>query len=608
MSLFIGVSPDIRTSADDDALSNTTSSLTFGIEGSDGFLFRSNNYVVAWDEATYPDPADDPNARIGLLTGRSSRTLTVSWGSFDTPITALSGMPTIAQLFRDSEAPIQVVESISESYPKNKVVAKTVATVGTVADTVVSSTAAQTLLNSTITAVNTDGGGIVHMRAGTFTQSTADHIWPKSNVTLQGEGFATKTALASNKTIKIDEQSRVRIRDLYIDASNHVTETPKTFGIFIDRSSDVTVEDCWILDCKNFGIFVTNKTPDSTARRFRFVNNTITGKCNDDLIGGGPDVDTANVAEIYIAGNFIKQDATLDGAGDYLNAIDLVAQQQATIIGNTTYGGILLGGEKIPHANVNVSNNIVNAPWGMATGGAVGQIAILCASNTDPVQEVDSYGVNIISNHITSGNIFIQGQSTTSNRTRKIIISKNDIKNNALASYADHTYGINLNYVANVSVEGNIVDGAVRGISLTNTDAVDISNNTFINCTTPIVLGGTNTKLTGRNNIGINPDVLYAQGNVTGATTFDRVNGRHITATLTGNITVTLPNTFFRGELMTLQLTQDGTGNRTVTWPSNFKKAGGSLALSTGASATDVITMRWDGTNWVEEGRSLNIS
>lgn len=587
-------------------MNNTTTSLTFQIRGSDGFQFAKDEYVVAWDEETYASPENDPNARAGLITSRTSTTLTVTWGQFDTPVTALGGTPTIAQLFGDTDAYLRVIEGITESYPMTRTVSKTVASVGTVADTVVSSTAAQTLLNSTIAAVNTAGGGIVHMRAGTYTQSTADHIWPKSNVTLQGEGFATRTTLASNKTIKVDEQSRVRIRDLYIDASNHVTETPKTYGIFIDRSSDVTVEDCWILDCKNFGIFVTNKTPDSTARRFRFVNNTITGKCNDDLIGGGPDVDTANVAEIYIAGNFIKQDATLDGAGDYLNAIDLVAQQQSTIIGNTTYGGILLGGEKIPHANVNVNSNTVNAPWGMAVEEAVGQIAILCASNVG--QQLDSYSVNIIGNQITSGNIFIQGQASTSNRTRKINISKNDIKNNALASYADHTYGINLNYVANVSVEGNTIDGAVRGISLTNTDAVDISNNTFINCTTPIVLGGTNTKLTGHNNVGINPNVLYAQGNVTGATTFDRVNGRQITATLTGNITVTLPSTFFRGETLTLQLTQDGTGNRTVTWPSNFKKAGGSLTLSTGAGATDIVTMRWDGTNWIEEGRSLNIS
>lgn len=107
---------------------------------------------------------------------------------------------------------------------------------------------------------------------------------------------------------------------------------------------------------------------------------------------------------------------------------------------------------------------------------------------------------------------------------------------------------------------------------------------------------------------GLKRDRFHAQGNVTGATTFNREDGHTITATLTGNITVTLTNGVKKGETLTLKLTQDGTGNRTVTWPSNFKKAGGSLTLSTGASAVDMITMQWDGTNWNEVSRALNVS
>ena len=73
-----------------------------------------------------------------------------------------------------------------------------------------------------------------------------------------------------------------------------------------------------------------------------------------------------------------------------------------------------------------------------------------------------------------------------------------------------------------------------------------------------------------------------ARGNITGATTFNRSLGRKFTATLTGNITVTLTSGTIAGDRLTLVLTQDGTGSRTVTWPSNFKKAGGTLTLSTG--------------------------
>jgi hypothetical protein len=116
------------------------------------------------------------------------------------------------------------------------------------------------------------------------------------------------------------------------------------------------------------------------------------------------------------------------------------------------------------------------------------------------------------------------------------------------------------------------------------------------------------TELVIRNNNAFDPENVYAQGNVTGATTFNRVNGDHITATLTGNITVTLTAGKAPGDELTLELTQDGTGSRLVTWPSNFKKAGGTLTLTTTAAAIDVIKMRWDGTNWHEVSRSLNNS
>ena len=107
---------------------------------------------------------------------------------------------------------------------------------------------------------------------------------------------------------------------------------------------------------------------------------------------------------------------------------------------------------------------------------------------------------------------------------------------------------------------------------------------------------------------GINHQWIYAQGNVTGATTFNWNKGSIISATLTGNITVTLTAGTHIGQELELRLTQDGTGSRTATWPSTFKKAGGTLTLSTGVSAKDIIKMVWDGTNWNETTRSLNIS
>ena len=59
------------------------------------------------------------------------------------------------------------------------------------------------------------------------------------------------------------------------------------------------------------------------------------------------------------------------------------------------------------------------------------------------------------------------------------------------------------------------------------------------------------------------------------------------------------------GDEYSLIFTQDATGSRVATWPSNFKKAGGSLVLTTTANAVDLIYLVYDGTNFHEGGRVL---
>lgn len=75
-----------------------------------------------------------------------------------------------------------------------------------------------------------------------------------------------------------------------------------------------------------------------------------------------------------------------------------------------------------------------------------------------------------------------------------------------------------------------------------------------------------------------------------GATiTFDISNGQRQTVTLGGNRTIAFSN-FNNGQVVVLELVQDGTGSRTVTWPSAVKWPGGNApTLSTGANAVDTI-------------------
>lgn len=150
-------------------------------------------------------------------------------------------------------------------------------------------------------------------------------------------------------------------------------------------------------------------------------------------------------------------------------------------------------------------------------------------------------------------------------------------------------------------------NAAIRAISCT---VGDIANNDFSGTWSgygAVSLVSSAVALRQFNNIGYNPIGSHSQGNVTGATTFNRVNGDQIIATLTGNITITLTSGNVPGDTLTLMLAQDGTGSRTATWPSNAKFGkGGTLILSTTASAIDVITFRWDGTNWREISRSMS--
>ena len=93
-------------------------------------------------------------------------------------------------------------------------------------------------------------------------------------------------------------------------------------------------------------------------------------------------------------------------------------------------------------------------------------------------------------------------------------------------------------------------------------------------------------------------ETQYSWGSV-GAGTYspDVSSGTIQTMTLTGNVTINALTNATTGSSVNLILTQDGTGNKTLT--SSMKFAGASKTLSTAASAIDVITIYYDGTNYL---------
>jgi hypothetical protein len=73
--------------------------------------------------------------------------------------------------------------------------------------------------------------------------------------------------------------------------------------------------------------------------------------------------------------------------------------------------------------------------------------------------------------------------------------------------------------------------------------------------------------------------------------------GTEAKVTLTGNATLSLTN-LPSGKVvyLTLEVIQDATGSRTLTLPAGTKVIGGALTLTTTGGATDLITLRWNGT------------
>ena len=92
-------------------------------------------------------------------------------------------------------------------------------------------------------------------------------------------------------------------------------------------------------------------------------------------------------------------------------------------------------------------------------------------------------------------------------------------------------------------------------------------------------------------------ETVYSWGNTSGTITPDASSGTVHKMTLTGNVTINSLANAATGSNATLIITQDGTGSRTLT--STMKFAGGSKTLSTTASNIDVITVFYDGTNYL---------
>ena len=117
----------------------------------------------------------------------------------------------------------------------------------------VDGTADDVQIQEAIDAANTAGGGIVHLKEGTYDISALITI--SSNVTLEGEGWTTILKSSANVNIGIIKGtsiSNVIIRNLTIDMNraNNTTLNAKQ-GIFYNTASDSIIEHVYLHDQKH---------------------------------------------------------------------------------------------------------------------------------------------------------------------------------------------------------------------------------------------------------------------------------------------------------------------------------------------------------------------
>ena len=223
------------------------------------------------------------------------------------------------------------------------------------ADVICTGTADQTAINTAISIVNSAGGGIVRLSAGTFVLTAS--ITDLSNVAIIGCGTATVLTLANNANVSIiigTTITNVEVGNISINgnyANNHTGAFPMIH--FQINCSNVNVHDIYGTNYHQSLIAVAEPSTDVIINNIHASNS--------------PDGDI-----IYVAGSRINI-TNIFGYGIYDTAV-AIASVQATNVGSSDVNinnvimisdGSINPGQGVatdnfatvtPHQNINISN------------------------------------------------------------------------------------------------------------------------------------------------------------------------------------------------------------------------------------------------------------
>jgi hypothetical protein len=164
---------------------------------------------------------------------------------------------------------------------------------------------------------------------------------------------------------------------------------------------------------------------------------------------------------------------------------------------------------------------------------------------------------------------------------------------NVAATYfvGDGRYISNLNLGNVTSTYGNANVAAYLPTYTGNISPNNITANNIV---------ATNITSNGVFTVGPYIEKVYSIGNSgTSNITPTMSNGPIQKITATGNFSLNAPSGMSAGSSLVLIVRQDGTGNRVPTISASYKFAGGQKILSTAAYSIDIITIFYDGTDYL---------
>jgi hypothetical protein len=295
------------------------------------------------------------------------------------------------------------------------------------------------------------------------------------------------------------------------------------------------------------------KTFDTTSLSSRI---NLKAAASDVTSAINAEATTARAAELVLTNNITSNTTSITANAAAITAEATTARAaELTLTNNinSNTASITANAAAIGNLNSSVTSNITNTA---SNTTAIGNLNTSMAANT----------TNIATN--TSA---IAAEATTA-RAAELILTNNVASNTSSITA--------INTILSEATSSNTANTLVKRDASGNLSAGSITASNY--ASTPISLSYTGST------INWNP-----------------TTGANAAITLTQNSTLSFSATPLVGSYGTVVLTQDGTGNRTITLPTIVgvtnkvlgSSSGTSIALSTSASAKDILNFYYDGTN-----------